>query len=500
MKFSGGNSVDAQSFRHSWQSLLKVSQGSVAPDARNSAPAYEESVSLEDSGSSNQTRFSERSTQTPISGIRFQSAFAPSASRLRRSPQSVRGNRMDSAPEPPVAASASSRLPNQKPLKAATRDATSHFQKPSPDKNQPSARVQLAAAADTNLPVSHSWFGHSVPAPSAATAPPTSKSSRHLHMERSDSTEESLARTLGKAGPTSDSALITSASKSTPKADTLVPAEPQTLASGPVTSGAVLDAVIEGRRSGRPIQDAAGTAAAPFITINQGAKREDPPPADRSTDLETLGSDGLNLSASVHERTAPRAVQTSSPARAAADKSATSGVLSRTAISGGGALHEDQIQHFPAASISLQSGPQFATESGIESAVSTARRRDAVREPFITLDAGPTQVPFTWTLAGTHRAEAGFQDPSLGWVTVRAQEAAGGIHATLVPATADAAQVLASHLAGLNTYMASESAHVNPITLSAPDADGTATDSRWPGEMARVPRAAEDSRRALNQP
>lgn len=468
MKLPQKNSVAAQSFRQSWQSLLKVPQGVEAEDATNSEAAYEDSVSLEECGSSNQTRFRERSTQLLISGIPLQSASARSAPRLSRLPQSLRGNRMDSAPESHVAASASSGLPKQMPLKAIGGGNTSHFQKSSPDKHQPSVRVQLAAISDTRLPVPDAGFGLGASAPSPETAPPTSEPPGDVHTERSDSKEESVPRTLEMAVPTSDSDHITSASKSTPKADTLVPGEPKTLASGPVASSAVLNTVFEGRNGG-PIEGAAGTAAAPFITINHGAKGLESSPADRSIDLEALGSDGLNLSASVHERTGLRGVQTSSLDRAAADKSKTSGVHSTPVISGGNAaLHEDQTQRFPAASISLQSGLQFATGFEI-SAASTARRGDAVREPFLTLDGGPTQPPLTWTLAGTHRAEAGFQDPSLGWVTVRAQEAAGGIHATLVPATADAAQVLGSHLAGLNTYMATESAHLNPITLSAPD-------------------------------
>lgn len=93
-----------------------------------------------------------------------------------------------------------------------------------------------------------------------------------------------------------------------------------------------------------------------------------------------------------------------------------------------------------------------------------------LHEPFTAIDAGPTHAPATWTLTGAHRAEAGFQDPSLGWVAVRAQgSAADAIHATVVPATAEAAQVLGTHLAGLNAYMAHESPHLGPIALSAPD-------------------------------
>lgn len=75
-----------------------------------------------------------------------------------------------------------------------------------------------------------------------------------------------------------------------------------------------------------------------------------------------------------------------------------------------------------------------------------------------------------WTLAGSHRAEAGFHDPSLGWVSVRAQAGAGGIHAVVVPASDTAAQVLNTHLAGLNAHMTSQYEHLSTVTLASPDA------------------------------
>jgi hypothetical protein len=94
----------------------------------------------------------------------------------------------------------------------------------------------------------------------------------------------------------------------------------------------------------------------------------------------------------------------------------------------------------------------------------------SAREPFTAVDAGAEDSAPKWILAGGHHAEAGFLDSSLGWVSVRAQSSAGGIHATVVPSTDVAAQVLGSHLAGLNAHIANQSEHLNPVTLSALDA------------------------------
>jgi len=57
----------------------------------------------------------------------------------------------------------------------------------------------------------------------------------------------------------------------------------------------------------------------------------------------------------------------------------------------------------------------------------------------------------------------------LGWVSVRADLGTGGIHASLVPATADAAQALGSHMAGLNAHLAERHTPVETLTLAAPE-------------------------------
>jgi len=88
-------------------------------------------------------------------------------------------------------------------------------------------------------------------------------------------------------------------------------------------------------------------------------------------------------------------------------------------------------------------------------------------ETFSALDAGSSATKPTWIHAGAQRAEAGFQDPSLGWVGVRADASGGSIHASLVAGSADAAQTLSGHLAGLNAYLAEQHTPVGVVTMAA---------------------------------
>ena len=95
------------------------------------------------------------------------------------------------------------------------------------------------------------------------------------------------------------------------------------------------------------------------------------------------------------------------------------------------------------------------------------------REAFATLDTTGAPGRPSWVHAGTRQAEAGFQDPSLGWIGVRAESSGGGVHAQLVPGSADAAQVLGGHMAGLSAYLAEHHTPVDTLTLSTPDGGGT---------------------------
>jgi hypothetical protein len=94
------------------------------------------------------------------------------------------------------------------------------------------------------------------------------------------------------------------------------------------------------------------------------------------------------------------------------------------------------------------------------------------RDTFAALDSAAAPSAPTWTHAGAHRAEAGYQDPDIGWVGVRADSSGGGIHASLVPGSTVAADTLGGHLAGLNSYLAEHHSPVANVTLAHPEDHG----------------------------
>lgn len=91
----------------------------------------------------------------------------------------------------------------------------------------------------------------------------------------------------------------------------------------------------------------------------------------------------------------------------------------------------------------------------------------APAETFAALDTPARATAPVWMHAGPQRAEAGFQDPSLGWVGVRADISGGGIHAVIVPDSAQAAQVLSTHMQGLNLHLADQHLPVETLSLQA---------------------------------
>jgi hypothetical protein len=93
----------------------------------------------------------------------------------------------------------------------------------------------------------------------------------------------------------------------------------------------------------------------------------------------------------------------------------------------------------------------------------------APHETFAALDGEAPNASPTWTHAGTQQAEAGFHDPALGWIGVRADSASGVVHASLVPDSADSALTLGGHVAGLNTYLAEQHSPVESLTVAAPE-------------------------------
>jgi hypothetical protein len=129
-----------------------------------------------------------------------------------------------------------------------------------------------------------------------------------------------------------------------------------------------------------------------------------------------------------------------------------------------------------------------ASNAAVGTAEGLTAAGPGTRETFAALDAEAAPGAPVWTHAGSQRAEAGFQDPALGWVGVRADLGGGGVHAALVPGSADAAEALGGHLAGLNSYLAEHHTPVETLTLAAPE-------GRWAGSQG----ADQGMRQGMNQ-
>ncbi len=118
-----------------------------------------------------------------------------------------------------------------------------------------------------------------------------------------------------------------------------------------------------------------------------------------------------------------------------------------------------------------------STASGSSGTSTDATTGSTSDKTFAALDADSATGKPTWVHTGAQRAEAGFQDPSLGWVSVRANVGGGGVHAELVAGSNDAAQVLGTHMAGLNAYLAEHHTSVGTLTLSSSESGWTGSSS-----------------------
>jgi hypothetical protein len=146
---------------------------------------------------------------------------------------------------------------------------------------------------------------------------------------------------------------------------------------------------------------------------------------------------------------------------------------SETASSGRALVGQSAVSVADASAMARDlAGERGGAGTAGESARATATGPDT-RETFATLDSGSTTGRPTWIHTGSERAEAGYQDPSLGWVSVRADTSGGGVHAEVVAGSADAAQTLGSHMTVLSAYLAEHHTPVETLTVSSPESGWT---------------------------
>ena len=252
---------------------------------------------------------------------------------------------------------------------------------------------------------------------------------------------------------------------------------------------------------------ASGTSLQPETWASPVPQSSGPPPTQQPTQRAAASlQSGLSSSAQAGAETQPASLQASGtaqtalpavaspapidavaePAQGAAGSGptvATQAVPSsrRVANSGGDAAgRTSAAQVHPAAVVPAAAAGDAALPLSnpagprvISNAVATGSGAAAGTSPhdlFSALDADPAPGALTWTHAGSRQAEAGFEDPALGWVGVRAGVSGGGVHATLVPGSAEAARELGVHMEGLSAYMASQRLPVESMGVAAPEA------------------------------
>ncbi len=123
----------------------------------------------------------------------------------------------------------------------------------------------------------------------------------------------------------------------------------------------------------------------------------------------------------------------------------------------------------------------------------------AAEETFAAMDAGTEVGTPGWIHAGGQTAEAGFQDPALGWVGVRADLSGGNVHAALMPGSTEAAQTLSGHLAGLNSYLAEQHTPVATLTMAAASSGGLETGAGQSMQQGAGQNPGQDAERNTTQ-
>ena len=277
----------------------------------------------------------------------------------------------------------------------------------------------------------------------------------------------SQAATTMKSGgiPESDSSLDSSLDESVKGNDT--PAAP----SAKSVQSAETHIVPEGTQTLNPRGAETGSQATGLPTV-PGETEKSVPSVLAFTDAGLQGSQP-NVVSSVANKTGSSSVGRTS---ANASTRATHPTGAGTANQHGSNLAQiqpaGQAQEISSSGLARDlAGLRGTAGTAVNSASETnaAVASPASRDAFSAIDSEPASRTYLWIHAGANRAEAGYQDPALGWVSVRADVEGRGIHASLVPASTDAAQALGGHLAGLNAHLTEQHMPVETLTLAAPE-------------------------------
>jgi hypothetical protein len=287
--------------------------------------------------------------------------------------------------------------------------------------------------------------GAALHAPSASVALPGAAILTHAQPFAASSTNAGANLFADAGAAQAGSAPATAPASAAHAADNHPEVLPQ-----PPLSGAESDAALA--------QDAAANAAGALSPETLNAPRTgaapDRNPSSDSAQRPTHASSNAEAVASAAQPVPAHTISTPPvPAPSISAQSVAAQAENSAFAHGGAGAHASQAAALPAsASISSAARETFAALDGeIAPGAPTAPTRPA------------------WTSSGAHSVEAGFEDPSLGWVGVRADLGAGGVHAFVVPGSAEAAQALGSQMAGLHAYLTEQRTPVGSLTLESPE-------------------------------
>ncbi|MDR3723835.1 MAG: hypothetical protein P4K83_05025 [Terracidiphilus sp.] len=111
-------------------------------------------------------------------------------------------------------------------------------------------------------------------------------------------------------------------------------------------------------------------------------------------------------------------------------------------------------------------GAHTSTSTTLSSTDRAGSAQTSAQNTFSALDSGSGGQP-VWTHTSARHAEAGYLDPDLGWVGVRADLNGHAVHATVVTSSSDAAQTLSQHMGSLGTYLQEQNSAVRSIGLAS---------------------------------
>jgi hypothetical protein len=239
---------------------------------------------------------------------------------------------------------------------------------------------------------------------------------------------------------------------------------------------AVHEQALPDRRMMTPGQDLAKTAeveslvqAVPGAPTNAALREPGRAAASASTDSIETQNPSLYLSTPQAElKGVPVQGVIGRPARHAIHADAAADIEREKAFAGLGAQQGMDQGRMREAAAAIGQVEQRAYNFSEAARPSTSASNGPARsDPFSVLDADQAAGSMTWIHAGAHRAEAGYLDPALGWVSVRAEAASGEIHAAVMSGSAEAAQVLGGHMTGLSSHLAQQHLDTATVTLAS---------------------------------